>query len=197
MKREFKVGDTVVVNEDAEELCRTSVGIGWNSMMSNTIGKRGVVDTIGDDTYYVTFDGVSGWCYPAAALKFSDEMTSVKTNRDLLVAAARAAKFDLSGYEWLDEVTPTPWCQSAGITFFWGFAECKLGVTATWNPLTNDGDALRLAVALGLVVMAGGQNVEVISSDGFTVSVYDQHDAYYATRLAIVKCAASIGLKQK
>ena len=52
-----------------------------------------------------------------------------------------------------------------------------------WNPLTDDGDALRLAVKLNLweAVRDGHQHLD---SDG---------DPYAATRRAIVRAAAEIG----
>jgi|LakMenEpi03Aug12_release.lakeMendotaPanAssembly.Ray.scaffolds.fasta_scaffold1599014_1 hypothetical protein len=52
-----------------------------------------------------------------------------------------------------------------------------------WNPLTDDGDALRLAVKLNLweAVRDGHQHLD---SDG---------DHYAATRRAIVRAAAEIG----
>lgn len=56
-----------------------------------------------------------------------------------------------------------------------------------WNPLTNDGDALRLAVKLELweAVRDGYQHLD---SDG---------DPYAATRRAIVRAAAEIGKEMK
>ncbi|CAB4159321.1 hypothetical protein UFOVP707_78 [uncultured Caudovirales phage] len=64
-----------------------------------------------------------------------------------------------------------------------------------WNALQDDGDALRLAVALGM-------NVHVIRDDGTFVSRYEHEpviaekrgaDPYAATRRAIVRVAAAIG----
>ena len=55
-----------------------------------------------------------------------------------------------------------------------------------WNPLTDDGDALRLAVKLNLLY-----------GKVFARNVADNHedgdDIYAATRRAIVRAAASIG----
>jgi hypothetical protein len=51
-----------------------------------------------------------------------------------------------------------------------------------WNPLTDDGDALRLAVKLDLSI----DDACVIYSDGAS------DDRYAATRRAIVRAAASI-----
>ena len=67
-----------------------------------------------------------------------------------------------------------------------------------WNPLTDDGDALRLAVKLeiDLVQISGGVCV-VCGQDG-TMDVYEyfnthNNDPYAATRRAIVRAAAEIG----
>ena len=71
-----------------------------------------------------------------------------------------------------------------------------------WNPLEDDGDALRLAVRLRLDVMFGHADVEVTASqmpDGDNVCPWSfcafapDKDDYAATRRAIVRAAASIG----
>ena len=61
-----------------------------------------------------------------------------------------------------------------------------------WNPLTDDGDALRLAVNLGLVVdcsrpSAGRPFYSHIHAE------LECQDHYAATRRAIVRAAAAIG----
>ena len=59
-----------------------------------------------------------------------------------------------------------------------------------WNPLVDDGDALRLAVKLGL-------NIETPRHKGFGSTCGNQtvfrDDAYEQTRRAIVRAAAAIG----
>ena len=63
-------------------------------------------------------------------------------------------------------------------------------VTA-WNPLTNDGDAFRLAVDLEMTVLP------CLARDGDgQLSIGSGTDKHAATRCAIVECAAKIG-KQK
>jgi hypothetical protein len=68
-----------------------------------------------------------------------------------------------------------------------------------WNPLTDDGDALRLAVKLGLTIeqWLDAKNVYV----GFRGNSYanEKHsiDPYAATRRAIVRAAAEIGRTMK
>lgn len=61
----------------------------------------------------------------------------------------------------------------------------------TWNPLTDDGDALRLAVKLYLDVHIDTNLTDVTYMD----SVTEAHlrDPYAATRRAIVRAAAEIG----
>jgi len=65
-----------------------------------------------------------------------------------------------------------------------------------WSPLTDDSDALRLAVQLGLTVsqLMNNREVEVNDYDE-TVSVNEFHepDPCAATRRAIVRAAADIG----
>ena len=71
----------------------------------------------------------------------------------------------------------------------------------SWNPLTDDGDALRLAVKLCLAVYPPEGK-----EDGATVSCPDPGpwvieeggtDPYAATRRAIVRAAAEIGKDTK
>jgi len=59
-----------------------------------------------------------------------------------------------------------------------------------WNPLTDDGDALRLAVKLRMLVEIE-RVLELSSANG----QYESHDEdpYAATRRAIVRAAAEIG----
>lgn len=69
----------------------------------------------------------------------------------------------------------------------------------TWNPITNDGDALRLAVKLKLLVVICGDYVETIWDGcmrveyGGPIKLKLGDDPYAATRLAIVRAAAEIG----
>ena len=58
-----------------------------------------------------------------------------------------------------------------------------------WNPLTDDGDALRLAVKLELHVLVGLAQ----TPDGDIHVDKDMADPYAATRRAIVRAAAEIG----
>jgi hypothetical protein len=92
------------------------------------------------------------------------------TDIELLVLAAKSAG--------LEVVTPT------------------MLAYGQWNPLTDDGDALRLAVKLGVqitIVLDGddGDHPPQTMVDWAT----EEHgnDSYAATRRAIVRAAAEIG----
>ena len=69
-----------------------------------------------------------------------------------------------------------------------------------WNPLTDDGDALRLAVKLRLWV---GQHEDGVTVSDlyarFTVVIEEDHgtDDLAATRRAIVRAAAEVGRGQE
>jgi hypothetical protein len=60
-----------------------------------------------------------------------------------------------------------------------------------WNPLTDDGDALRLAVRLSLDIHVDSNLTEVIYLDATTEA--HLNDPYAATRRAITRAAAEIG----
>lgn len=73
-----------------------------------------------------------------------------------------------------------------------------------WNPLTDDGDALRLACDLGLNVYpiartASGQACSAVGthSQGRLSEVVDPSSTRAATRRAIVRAAAEIGKEMK
>lgn len=105
------------------------------------------------------------------------------TDRELLELAAKAAGYPA---EWRGEIK----------------IETDQG-PRLWNPLTDDGDALRLAVKLGLDVEMHGCNSTHPYACAFdcerNIAEEDQPsngDPYTATRRAIVRAAAEIG-KQK
>ena len=66
-----------------------------------------------------------------------------------------------------------------------------------WNPLTDDGDALRLAVKLGLDIDYRPGYVGIHTGRGQYIATcpHDEHDEHgsAATRRAIVRAAAEIG----
>lgn len=69
------------------------------------------------------------------------------------------------------------------------------GQTEEWNPLTDDGDALRLAVKLGIAPIQD-QKEKVCAAywtDVHCVHSAYKGDPYAATRRAIVRASAAIG----
>lgn len=70
-----------------------------------------------------------------------------------------------------------------------------------WSPLTDDGDALRLAVKLGIDVVISASNPARTAAcpDIGCDYLEEDHgtDPYAATRLAIVRAAAAIGEKME
>jgi hypothetical protein len=62
-----------------------------------------------------------------------------------------------------------------------------------WNPLTNDGDALRLAVKLRLKIVFFPKDVAAMLPDiGKSWAEFYESDPYAATRRAIVRAAAAL-----
>lgn len=97
------------------------------------------------------------------------------TDRELLEAAAKAAGIKVG------------WRESVGCLCYSGSP-----YHCAWNPLTDDGDALRLAVALRLNVEAGW--VVWNPPDGPHQDFREQGngaDIFAATRRAIVRAAAA------
>lgn len=83
---------------------------------------------------------------------------------------------------------------------WYGNSDYMDGVLSRWNPLTDDGDALRLAAKLRLEIYYGDDEgeavfVKVCRENGrpWYVCEFLEADPYAATRLAIVRAAAEIG----
>ena len=120
-------------------------------------------------------------------------MTTPTTDRELLELAAKAAgiKYDA------DASKPHP---ESGA--FWGLwlefdREPSEYDRRYWNPLTDDGDALRLAVKLNLgISIPVHQTIraDVVCFRDASVNVREGgDDPYAAIRRAIVRAAAEIG----
>ena len=62
-----------------------------------------------------------------------------------------------------------------------------------WNPITDDGDALRLAVKLGLTLVVESDMVFCRNQRSDKAFCERGKDRYAATRRAIVRAAADIG----
>ena len=93
------------------------------------------------------------------------------TDRELLELAAKAAEYEYAkfgGYIVID------------------------GIPGNWNPLTDDGDALRLAVKLGILSRHNNDMLNMLIE---AEQKYNLRDA--ATRRAIVLAAAEIGKEMK
>ena len=104
-------------------------------------------------------------------------MTKKTTDRELLELAAKAAGIELISwtnmYDACDEIGGRFITQPRG---------------EPWNPLEDDGDALRLAVKLGL--FTGPEFFHFRSLERFAGQ---DADDYTANRRAIVRAAAEIG----
>ena len=103
------------------------------------------------------------------------------TDRELLVAAAKAAGYRL---EWHIPRAGSDEPHIEGID---------------WNPLTDDGDALRLAVKLRIDLSIWPDKACVQSVGGVLLDqpIFENGDPYAATRRAIVRAAAEIGRAMK
>lgn len=112
----------------------------------------------------------------------------MRTDRELLELAAKAAGLALA--DEVDSYLPGSralWIVGPG------------GRDVVWQPLGDDGDALRLAVRLELDIMyrvVGGDRVEVLPPGGPLTVVRYIDDRLAATRRAIVDAAAGIGAKR-
>ena len=92
--------------------------------------------------------------------------------------------------------------KAAGIKIRWQsygnyFVICDIddeGIEAVWNPILDDGDALRLAVKLKMTLGVG-----VARGDAGEATEFDlcHRDPCAATRRAIVRAAAEIGRNMK
>lgn len=103
------------------------------------------------------------------------------SDRELLELAAKAAGVDFDGNS---------------------FIKRDRYSSIIWDPLFDDGDALRLAVQLGMrvyVYPGGGDNVTVVANDELKskdaphISEAHGEDKFAATRRAIVRAAAEMG----
>lgn len=102
----------------------------------------------------------------------------MKTDRELLELAAKAAGYSLC-------------VRNDGAV--------SVDMLSEWNPLTDDGDALRLAVKLHMTVRCYMGNtcaqIGVPGKPNAYVDEIDRDAPLAATRRAIVRAAAEIGAK--
>lgn len=112
----------------------------------------------------------------------SSEGSDMKTDKELLELAAKAAGYNIKAHE--DDTLYSDYRCSG----YWG----------VFNPLTDDGDALRLAVKLQLDIVTDPED-DTVSVWGYgmpDVNVKRGDDQLAATRRAIVRAAAAIGSKK-
>ena len=112
------------------------------------------------------------------------------TDRELLELAAKAAEYQKIEYHNL---------KGSMLDFRYGRDEAIWNGEDYWNPLVDDCEALRLAVALGLRIEI---NTQVLGDTLVISEFYDSvechnGDPYAATRRAIVRTAAEIGKGMK
>jgi hypothetical protein len=113
------------------------------------------------------------------------------TDKEMLELAAKAAGIDwIKNCVWIENGFYSPLAKHERIA---------------WNPLTNDGDALRLAVKLGIDVsfplyrkpdpptVHAGRYWDTYVSCWYPFEERKGEDPYAATRRAIVRAAAEIG----
>jgi len=107
------------------------------------------------------------------------------TDRELLELAAKAVGIRIT--EWGE---PDYYSHREGEVAYSGGME--------WNPLTDNGDALELAVDLGLDIAMHEEKAGAFLLRG-GVEAYEPHndDPYAATRRAIVRAAAEIGERRE
>ncbi|MGN4074149.1 hypothetical protein ACS0X5_06295 [Burkholderia gladioli] len=106
-------------------------------------------------------------------------------DRELLELAAKAAAI-VGTYVRIHQAYGDQWVE--GI---------DTGALVFWNPLTDDGDALRLAVKLSLLVAPRrGESICTEDATGKTHSeAWHFHGKEVATRRAITRAAAEIGAR--
>ena len=97
------------------------------------------------------------------------------TDRELLELAAKAAGIKFSEIGGGARYAPQPGIMQPYVP---------------WNPLTDDGDALRLAVKLGITIMFDRSSVWC---EQYGVLEHHNEDPCAATRRAIVRAAADLG----
>ena len=110
------------------------------------------------------------------------------TDRELLKDAAKAAGLKIHAARQAER--DEEGCANSGLWI--------VNDSTCWNPLTDDGDALRLAVKLGLKLnLCVTQQATQVGGVGTYVEINFDNDPYAATRRAIVRAAAEIGRNMK
>jgi len=105
------------------------------------------------------------------------------TDRELLEIAAKAYGLQVKGW------VGNKFNYYDPILDYAGFGD--------WNPLEDDGDALRLAVKLFLTIGINDGFTEILSERKGCTEPHSTTNSYTATRRAIVRAAAEIGKDMK
>jgi hypothetical protein len=112
------------------------------------------------------------------------------TDIELLELAAKAAGIEIRGNanKWIAQ----------GVTELDLLVWNDRGGDSVWNPLTDDGDALRLAVKSNIDVVFDFDRVMAVYGNGYSKEEYfyelpTSTDRFVATRRAIVRAAAELG----
>lgn len=101
---------------------------------------------------------------------------------ELLELAAKAAGAEVNGWRGAEPHYALPVEDDEGTTYI------------PWAPHLDDGDALRLAVTLGISIAPGSKtNRFVVTHSTEQILEERRPDEYAATRIAIVRAAAEIG----
>lgn len=115
------------------------------------------------------------------------------SDRELLELATKEAGLQLCGYSWIGENEDDEECEILESAFVKNPPEQDVAIM--WNPLTDDGDALRLALQLRIRFARHLQPfVAAFAPD--VVGRFEEpegDDIYAAARRAIVRAAAAIG----
>lgn len=111
------------------------------------------------------------------------------TDREMLELAAKAAEWQLCGYSWIGENEGDDECEILESAFVKTNPEQELATK--WNPLTDDGDALRLAVTLSFI---DDGDWPAVTNEIYT---HCNGDWFAATRRAITIAAAKVGKGMK
>lgn len=107
------------------------------------------------------------------------------SDKELLELAAKAACIQIGAYAEQIDSYYSEWD---------GQSAYELTTGGYWNPLEDDGDALRLAVELKMSVTVFDDAVGIGINPDFGYREYDiSHDKNTSTRRAIVRAAAEIG----
>lgn len=113
----------------------------------------------------------------------------MKTDKELLMLAAKAVGLDLTGWNWVDTPFYTGFQRRNSEESGWELQ------TSEWNPLDDSNDVLRLAVDLDIDVMPRWGDGESAALGKHGDFFYEPHnnDKRAATCRAVVRSAAAIG----